>query len=189
MRIPKLASQHKILPMNVSGWKWVSYQQNASRRQAQIKREYVCKTSSTEFIDIRIMDNDTFPVLFGSTNCSVTKCTSMEHNADSPYIIYWILIIPNIKHTAFNSYWIPYSSYEVIMNSRNEQWCSFGMTLKKKKTPRSEFASELYRPSDRCLSVKWLPTFADRGRHVVSMTDSYGRILGFLGRSRYFSIK
>jgi hypothetical protein len=31
--------------------------------------------------------------------------------------------------------------------------------------------------------------FADRERHVVSVTDPYGRILGFLDRSRYFSIK
>jgi hypothetical protein len=34
-----------------------------------------------------------------------------------------------------------------------------------------------------------LPTFADRGCHVVSVTDPYGRILGFLDRSHYFSIK
>jgi hypothetical protein len=31
--------------------------------------------------------------------------------------------------------------------------------------------------------------FADRGCHVVSVTDPYGRILGLLDRSRYFSIK
>jgi hypothetical protein len=31
--------------------------------------------------------------------------------------------------------------------------------------------------------------FADRGCYVVSVTDPYGRILGFLDRSRYFSIK
>jgi CBS-domain-containing membrane protein len=31
--------------------------------------------------------------------------------------------------------------------------------------------------------------FADRGSHVVSVTDPYGRILGFIERSRYFSIK
>jgi hypothetical protein len=31
--------------------------------------------------------------------------------------------------------------------------------------------------------------FADRGCHVVSVTDPYGRSLGFLDRSRYFSIK
>jgi hypothetical protein len=58
-----------------------------------------------------------------------------------------------------------------------------------KKTPWSESANELYRPSDRRLSAKWLSTFAHRGCHVVSVTDPYGRILGFLDRSRYFSIK
>jgi hypothetical protein len=57
------------------------------------------------------------------------------------------------------------------------------------QTPWSESASELYRPSDNRLSEKWLPTFADKGCHVVSVTDPYGRILCFLDRSRYFSIK
>jgi hypothetical protein len=31
--------------------------------------------------------------------------------------------------------------------------------------------------------------FADRRCHMVSVTDPYGRILGFLDGSRYFSIK
>jgi hypothetical protein len=48
-----------------------------------------------------------------------------------------------------------------------------------KKTPWSESASELYRPSDRLLSAKWLPTCANRRCHVVSVTDSYGRISRF----------
>jgi hypothetical protein len=34
-----------------------------------------------------------------------------------------------------------------------------------------------------------LQTFADRGCHVVSVTNPYCRILGFLDRSRYFSYK
>jgi hypothetical protein len=55
-----------------------------------------------------------------------------------------------------------------------------------KQTPWSESASELYRPSDRRFSAKWLPTFADKGCYVVSVTDPYGSILGFLDRSRYF---
>jgi hypothetical protein len=37
------------------------------------------------------------------------------------------------------------------------------MGTKLKKTPWSESASELYRPSDRRLSAKWLPAFVDRG--------------------------
>jgi hypothetical protein len=48
---------------------------------------------------------------------------------------------------------------------------------KTKKTPWSESASKLYWPSDRRLSAKRLPTFADRGCHVVSVTDPSGRIL------------
>jgi hypothetical protein len=36
---------------------------------------------------------------------------------------------------------------------------------------RPESASELYRPSDRYLSAKIVPTFTDRGWHVVSVTD------------------
>jgi CBS-domain-containing membrane protein len=46
--------------------------------------------------------------------------------------------------------------------------------------------SELYRQSDRRLSAKLVTTFADRECHVVSVTDPYGRILGFVDRSRYF---
>jgi hypothetical protein len=34
-----------------------------------------------------------------------------------------------------------------------------------------------------------VPTFAVTGYHVASVTYPYGRILGFLDRSRYFSFK
>jgi hypothetical protein len=40
--------------------------------------------------------------------------------------------------------------------------------------------SEVYWPSDRRLSAKLLPTFADRGCHVVSATDPYGRNVCFI---------
>jgi hypothetical protein len=49
-----------------------------------------------------------------------------------------------------------------------------------KKTPLPESASKLYRLSGRCLPATLVPTFADRRCHVVSVTDPYGRILGFL---------
>jgi hypothetical protein len=55
-----------------------------------------------------------------------------------------------------------------------------------KKTLWRESVSELHRPRDRSLSVKSVPTFADRRCHVVSMMDTYRSILGFLDRSRYF---
>jgi hypothetical protein len=41
------------------------------------------------------------------------------------------------------------------------------------------------RPSDRCLSAKLVSTFEDIECHVVSVTDPYGRILGFLERNRW----
>jgi hypothetical protein len=46
-----------------------------------------------------------------------------------------------------------------------------------KQIPCQESASELYRPSDRLLSEKLVPTLADRGCHVVSGMDPHGRIL------------
>jgi hypothetical protein len=53
---------------------------------------------------------------------------------------------------------------------------SFWWTNKEnKQTPWSDSSSELYRPSDRHLLTKWLPTFVDRRCHVVSVTDPYGR--------------
>jgi hypothetical protein len=53
-------------------------------------------------------------------------------------------------------------------------------------TPWLESASEVYHPSDSRLLVS---TFADRGYHMVSVTDLYGRILGFLDRyETYMSI-
>jgi hypothetical protein len=53
------------------------------------------------------------------------------------------------------------------------------------KAPWPESASELCRPSHHRLSVKLMPTLADRGCHVVSVTDPYDRIHGFLDRSCY----
>jgi hypothetical protein len=47
------------------------------------------------------------------------------------------------------------------------------------KTSWTEYACELYRSSDRRLSAKLVPTFADRECRVVNVTDPYGSILGF----------
>jgi hypothetical protein len=42
-----------------------------------------------------------------------------------------------------------------------------------------------YRPNDRRLPAKLMSAFADTVCHVISVTDLYGHILGFLDRSRY----
>jgi hypothetical protein len=72
----------------------------------------------------------------------------------------------------------------LIFSSRICQSCF--KTQYEIKTPWPESASELYRLSDRHLSAKLVPTFADRGCHVVSITDPSSRILDFLDQSRYF---
>jgi hypothetical protein len=58
-----------------------------------------------------------------------------------------------------------------------------------KKTPWAESVSELYRPSDRRLSPKLVPTFADRVCRVVSAVNPNGRNLGLLDRSSYISFQ
>jgi hypothetical protein len=52
---------------------------------------------------------------------------------------------------------------------------TLGAYKTKTKNKKLESASELYRPSDRRLSAKLVPTLADRGCRVVSATDPHGR--------------
>jgi hypothetical protein len=66
-----------------------------------------------------------------------------------------------------------------LLHEVNSKCSNPGALLSKWKS-----ASELYRPSDRHLSAKLVPTFANRGCHLFSTTDPYGRILGFLDRSK-----
>jgi hypothetical protein len=70
------------------------------------------------------------------------------------------------------------------MNRKSLKGHGHGIMQVLKTTPWPEPASELYRPSARRLSSKLVPTFADRGWNVVSVTDPC--ILGFLNRNRYF---
>jgi hypothetical protein len=66
-------------------------------------------------------------------------------------------------------------------------WHSIYHSELHKEAPWPESASELYRPSDRRLSAKLVLTFLPiEGCRVVNVTDPYGRILGYLYRSRYF---
>jgi hypothetical protein len=60
-------------------------------------------------------------------------------------------------------------------------------TLQKKKTklrglnPRANYTDR-----ETALSAKLAPTLADKGCNVVSVTDPWCRIVGFLDRSGYF---
>jgi hypothetical protein len=61
---------------------------------------------------------------------------------------------------------------------------------------RPQIEPKLKLNSEALVHERTIPTerpplvdFADRGCHVVSVTDPYGRIIGFLDRNRQFSSK
>jgi hypothetical protein len=62
-----------------------------------------------------------------------------------------------------------------------------GVTSALKKTPVASVRKRTI-PTERPPLVSEVSAnfFADRRCHVVSVTNSYGRILGFLDRSRYY---
>jgi hypothetical protein len=66
----------------------------------------------------------------------------------------------------------------------SNSWMTVNNELRRMWWPES--ASELYRPSDRRLSAKLVPTTADRASQMVTVTDPYGRNFGIPDRSRYF---
>jgi hypothetical protein len=81
--------------------------------------------------------------------------------------------IPNVR----KSEWAP----ETVA-CRYADWANpaprimyFGTVYKVLKTPGLQSASELYRPSDRRLSAKFVPTLAERGCRVVSATNPHSR--------------
>jgi hypothetical protein len=93
-------------------------------------------------------------------------------------------IPPAVPHS---STFITEGCYNLPMSARCTMWTQSLRTPRtNKQTPWPQSAGELYRPSESRLSAKLVPTCADRGCHVVSVTDPYSCILGFLDRSRYF---
>jgi CBS-domain-containing membrane protein len=58
------------------------------------------------------------------------------------------------------------------------------MEMGKHKKTKLRGLSRRANYTDRATAAcRLVPTFADRGCHVVSVMDPYGRILGFLGRN------
>jgi hypothetical protein len=119
------------------------------------------------------------------------KCTGKLHR-DNPHTPNYVTSgymlnswnTYNLKH--FN-FWLVLNRISVLMVKR----CPLSHLPNANRkgilfTPWSESASELYRPRDRHLSAKLVPSFADRGCHVVRVTDPYGRNLGFLDWSLNF---
>jgi hypothetical protein len=71
------------------------------------------------------------------------------------------------------------------MDSANHCAAFPGLSVLSTTTIRLKSAIELYRPSDRRLSEKLVPTFAYRVCYVVSVTDPYGSHLAVQTNSRW----
>jgi hypothetical protein len=121
--------------------------------------------------------------LCGRWNCSTDRRSiSAQHRLLE--LAYWnynsFVAINNMRHVGIHDRLLDKIIRHLALHNNNNN---------NNNTPWPQFASELYRSSDRLLSAKLVPTFADRKCRVVSTTDPYGRILGFLDRNRYFSSK
>jgi hypothetical protein len=80
--------------------------------------------------------------------CSLTKDYFSAHNS----------VLVTFHYNPFLQWlFLPRVNLWTIIETVSKTDCN-----KKTETPWSEDANELYRPSDRRLSAKWLPTFADR---------------------------
>jgi hypothetical protein len=78
------------------------------------------------------------------------------------------------------------SRSQSLYSLRYRGWSNRSVRKLKKNASWTESASELYRPNNHRLLKKLVPTFADRGCNVVSVTDPYGRNFGIVYRSRDF---
>jgi hypothetical protein len=107
--------------------------------------------------------------------CLFLSCVPQKSYRQQPLFLALILFF--CFRRALRRFCFPY---------RNSRALSSSSIQMKTKTQWPESVSKLFRPSDRCLWAKLVPTFADRGYHVVSVTNPDGCILGFLDRSRYF---
>jgi hypothetical protein len=118
--------------------------------------------------------------------CSVDVLSplSTQHiqRSKSETVTYWSLYTSQRSICISIGVWLVWL-FILLFCHLPEMFIRIGKT--NKQTPWSASASELYRPSDRRLSAKLVPTIADRGCHVVSLTDPCGRILGSLDRSNW----
>jgi CBS-domain-containing membrane protein len=82
----------------------------------------------------------------------------------------------------------PYAIRSQGNNGEPNNEIIFARTFQNKQTTNSvALILERTIPTERPpLDEKLVPTFADRGFHMVSVTNPCGRILGFLDRSRTF---
>jgi hypothetical protein len=99
-----------------------------------------------------------------------------------PLKISWCIVLRSVLRRAF----MLKSNTFLQTKIASINTCSFRENNKQNKLRGlSRQANYTDLPSDRRMSAKLVPTFANRGCRVVSATDPHGRILGFIDRSRF----
>jgi hypothetical protein len=118
-----------------------------------------------------------------SACCNVSTVSTLSRMAESRSGFLWTQQCVSIitQHNIHRNY--------QLCDCQHLRKCFTATAKQKKLTPWSESASKLYRPSYRLLSAKLMPNLWIDGAAWSAWRIPYGRILGFLDRSRYFSFQ
>jgi hypothetical protein len=109
----------------------------------------------------------------GSNNNSPGFCITMQIRH---HVMLWCCYLLVVPHSGEDRQLVCYPFPATLVLHHTNKKILHGLSPRENYTERATAAC---RRSDCQL-------FADRGCHVVRVTDPYGRILGFLDRSRYF---
>jgi hypothetical protein len=163
---------------------------------------FVCRTACLDYVEkltfLTLPGFESDPSVVQTvasryTNCGTWTCSISQRLLCLRRVLYYFPRTFQLRTRIRFWEWIYVIDYSVFLRpcaGKGMDGCPIQRTQpnlrQKKKTQWPKSSSELYRPSDRRLSAQLVPTFADRGCHVVSVTDPYGRILGFLDRGRKY---
>jgi hypothetical protein len=128
-----------------------------------------------------------FSAVNQETSKDVSIATVCLHSAT-----FWATFLRPCFYSSFNLCRVPHDSNEGETGAETELKCTackahFNIILPKKLhglSPRANY-------TDRATAARQrsdCQLLGDRGCHVVSVTNPYGRVLGFLDMNRYFSI-
>jgi hypothetical protein len=134
------------------------------------------EVSTTTFVFDCIVKHETSQLAFYCLRNRGSEHVLMGVSKDSDtrlhhIVCHWIILPLNWE--TMDGVWIRNQIYwtlkQIVTTYNFDSLIELHNESTKKKTPWPESASELYRPSDRCLSAKWLPTFA---AHINSSQSS-----------------
>jgi hypothetical protein len=120
------------------------------------------------------------------------KVQKNPNNSDIQYYSVLFNTLSGNSYVIINLFYFTLSVHLVYIKSfNNNNNNNNNNKTKLKKTNSMVWVCERTIPTERppLVGRSDCQRFADRGCHMVSVTDPYGRILDFRERSHYFSIK